>query len=127
MSFDIFLQRFRAGDAAPADATLIRTLLGPYVSERPPGSVTLRLTDGEADLYGWDDLATAFMVNHVSGEQAYDVLFEVALRAGLAIMPVGCPTAVTSEETVADLPTELAGDVVVVRSGAELLSSITTP
>jgi hypothetical protein len=70
---------------------------------------------------GWSD---GFMVNHVSGREAWDVLFAMASRAHLAILPVGCATVATSAADRAGLPPELMADAVVLRSGAELLASI---
>jgi hypothetical protein len=70
---------------------------------------------------GWSD---GIMVNHVSVREAWDVLFAVASRAHLAILPVGCATVATSAADRAELPPELMADAVVLRSGAELLASI---
>jgi hypothetical protein len=76
----------------------------------------LPLLEGE----GWSD---EFMVNHVSVREAWGVLFAVASRAHLAILPVGCATVATSAADRAELPPKLMADAVVLRSGAELLAS----
>jgi hypothetical protein len=51
----------------------------------------------------------------VSGLVVWDVFVDVARRCDLAIMPVGCPVAVTTEEAVAHLSSELAGNAKVNR------------
>ncbi len=38
------------------------------------------------------------MVNHVSGKEAWAVLAAVAHEADMAILPVGCPSAVPRED-----------------------------
>lgn len=127
VSFDIFLQAFRGGDAAQTDERTLVTLLEPYLAERGDhGWARLRFADGEADIYGMDTLATGFMINHASGTAVWGVLVDIARKANLAIMAVGCSTAVTTKGGISDLPDELAPDSVVVTSGAELLRLIET-
>jgi hypothetical protein len=117
VSFDVYLMRFRPGEP---DAEAMADLLKPYVD----GSRNLRFDDGNAAIYGLDDLGSGFMVNHVSGLQAWEVLVAVARQGGLAILPVGCPTAVTSEELISDLPEELRSEARVIHSGEDLLRVI---
>ncbi len=123
MGFDIFLQRFDSGAAASVDPRVVEDVLAPHLRDAPHGGKHLEFSDGEAELYG-ADLGTGFMVTHASGREVWDVLVEVADRAGFAIIPVGCPVATTSEHARRQLPPDLADGAVVVRSGAELLSSI---
>ncbi len=125
VSFDVFVQAFSDGDAARADADGVRAVLAPHVSEiGPSGYARLTTAGGQADLYGYDDLGSGFMANKISGEGAWEIVVQAARAAGLAIMPVGCPTCVTSESTTADLPAELASDVRLVETGAELRSVV---
>lgn len=124
MSLDVFLQGFRQGDAASADEEKLAGLLQPYLVETPHGFPQLRFDDGDAAIYGLEDLASGFMVNHVSGRQAWDVLVAVARAADLAIMPVGCAVAVPSEAMLSELPEELRRDAVVVAGGDDLLREI---
>lgn len=107
-----------AGGPAPAVG-----LFAPYVArqEEDFGFALLEFADGQADLYGTGDLGSGFMVNHVSGDAAWDFLVEVAREADLAILPPGCPTMVCREELGAHLPEELRGEAVVVTSGAQVL------
>jgi len=124
VSLDVLLQLFRAEGGAEADRELLARLLQPYLVRIGPGSTDLRFADGDAAIYGTDDLRSGFMVNHVSGRQAWDVLVAVARQAGLTILAVGCPAAVPSESLLTDLPAELRHDAVVVRSGEDLMRMI---
>jgi hypothetical protein len=124
LSFDVFLQRFQAAEAAEADHDVLSRLLQPYLIENGPGSADLLFGDGDAAIYGTDDLGSGFMVNHVSGRQAWDVLAAVACEVGLTILAVGCPAAVPSEDLIGDLPAELRQDAIVVRSGEDLIRMI---
>jgi hypothetical protein len=120
----VFLQRFRAAEAAEADQEVLSRLLQPYLVESGPGVFGLRFGDGEAEIYGTGDLRSGFMVTHVSGRQAWDALVAVACEAGLTILAVGCPVAVPREDLIGDLPAELRQDVVVVRDGEDLIRLI---
>jgi hypothetical protein len=123
VSFDIFFQHFEEGDAAPMDMERVLDILRPMFAEPPDGGfVRLRTTDGEADVYGLH--TEGLMVNHAGGRAIWDVFYELAAKASLAIMPVGCPTCVASEAGLRDLPEELRKEARVVRDGAELLASL---
>ncbi len=125
MSFDVFLQAFSNGGAARADAAAVRDVLAPYVTESDQsGFARLVMPDGGADLYGYDDLGSGFMVNHISGDDTWEALVRAAKASGLAILPVGCPICVTSGSTIADLPEDLSSDVRLVETGAELRSVV---
>jgi hypothetical protein len=125
VSFDVFLQAFRDGDSAPADADAVRDVLAPYVSESDQsGFARLVTPDGGADLYGYDSLGSGFVVNHIRGDDTWEALVRAAKVSGLAILPIGCPTCVTSGSTIADLPEDLASDVRLVETGAELRSVV---
>jgi hypothetical protein len=124
VSFDIYLQGFRDGEARDADPELLEELLKPHIADRSDGFARLRFADGQADIYGMDDLASGVMVNRVSGVMAMDLIVRLARRAELAILPVGCPTAVTREDLLKDLPEELAEDAVVVTTGEHMLRLI---
>ena len=119
----MFLQKFERGKGGLADAELLAQLLTPHLVETGHDS-RLRFADGDAAIYGLENLGSGFMVSHVSGEQAWDFLADVARQAGLAIMPVGCPVAVIGECLLDDLPDELRDDELVVASGAQLLDLI---
>jgi hypothetical protein len=117
VSFEVYLMRFRTGEP---DSESLADLLKPYMAD----SYNLRFEDGKAAIYGVDHLGSGFMVNHVSGLQAWEALVAVARQGNLAILPVGCPAAVTSEELICDLPEELRSEARVVRSGEDLVRLI---
>jgi hypothetical protein len=125
VAFDIFLQRFEGGDAADANAADLAAVLDPLVEARGPGWARIQTSDGAADVYGTDNLATGVMVNHASGRAVWDVLFELARAGRLAVMPVGCPTCVIEAEQRADLPPELQPEAVEISSGDELFRIVT--
>jgi hypothetical protein len=124
MSFDIFLQAFKGGEAGTADPSVITNILDPYVSQRNGDDEYVRLVteDGEAACYGYG--TEGLMVNYASGEHIWDLLVQVAKAAGLVIMPVGCPVSVTDPSQIADVPPGFFDKFVVVSTGADLVRSI---
>ena len=52
VSFDIFLQSFKDGHAAPGDPAAAWHVLGPYLAAPAGGHARVRTRDGEADVYG---------------------------------------------------------------------------
>lgn len=124
MSFDVFLQGFRSGESTPGDSEAVHEVIDPLVVAQGEGWVRIGTTDGEADVYGMDDPASGLMVNHISGAAAWEVVFQVALSARLAVIPVGCSTCVPAAEMAADLPPELAEGATVVTSGADILGVV---
>ncbi len=124
VSFDVFVQAFRGGVAGQADVEAVASVLGPHVRVNDRGHTHLETADGGADLYGFDDLHTGFMINHVSGARLWDLVVRAAGASGMAIMPVGCPVAVADADSIDDLPQELQRGARVVRTGEELQALI---
>ena len=77
--------------------------------------------NGPADLYFG---VSAMMANHVSRDEPWDLLANLARTAQWVSLPVGHPTGITDESQRAHLPGGLDEDVVLVTSGAELLAVI---
>jgi hypothetical protein len=123
MSFDIFLQKFTTGCTGDADGDAVYRVLEPYFAGPPEGEfVRLKTRDGEATVYG---IGTgSLMFNHVSGEHAWQIMYDVARMVGLTIMPVGCPVLICDDSMFSDLPQDLRGDVRTVESGADVLRAI---
>jgi hypothetical protein len=120
VSFEIFLQGFSGGQMATGHPDEALRVLAPYIVEPPiHGYVELQTMDGGADVYGVG--GDSLMVNHASGEHIWDLLVAAAAAADWVVMPVGCPTCVTSEEQVNHLPEELRHAIAVVSSGEGLL------
>jgi hypothetical protein len=123
VSFDVYFQRFHGGSAVPGGGEAMRRVLEPYVTRADPArSFTfVEYGDGSADVYlGEDDM----MVNHVVGEQPWQLLVEGARAAGWVIMPADGPTCITDDAQRPHLPEDVADRVVLVASGAELLRAI---
>ena len=121
MSFDIFLQGFVDGEAAPGDRAsaiaIVTPLLAGPVSDGFGRIVTV---DGEADIYGLGDSDQGLMINHVSGRQIWQLIIDVARAAGYAVLPVGGPVCVVDEVMIGHLPDELRHHAVLVRDGGDL-------
>lgn len=123
MSYDVFVQGFRAGEPVDADVELLRRMLAPSMAQPAVnGFATLTTGDGGADCYGID--SGSLMVNHCTGEQIWDLLVAVAGAAGLTIIAHGLPTFVTDQALIADLPPALRDEVAVLTSGADLSRAI---
>jgi hypothetical protein len=123
VSFDIFFQGFRGGESVPGGGDRMRAVLEPYASqqESPSNFWLVQVGDGTADVYLDDD---NMMANHVSGRDPWELLFKGAQAAGWVIMPVGCPTCLTHEGQLRELPEELQEPVVAVNSGADLVAVV---
>lgn len=129
VSFDVFVQRFRDGNAAPLSPGVFHEVFGPHVDRREPEHRLLhvRTADGgEADVYADadDPGSSSLMVNHFSGEMVSDLIVEYARRADAVILPAGCPTLLTSAEQRQHLPEALSADVRVVSDGPGFLAAI---
>jgi hypothetical protein len=121
MSFDIFLQGFEGGDGADGDYEAANRVLAPYLV-RLDGAFNygqIRTPRGDvADVYGVGQ--ASLMVNHTTGGEVFDVLYAVAAAGRWAVMPVGCPICVASQDLLAELPEELRGEAIVVTSGDDI-------
>jgi hypothetical protein len=123
MSFDVFFQRFRDGDADPGGVEAMRSVLAPHIAREEPEHSFAHVVfgDGAADVYLSDG---SMLANHIAGEQPWGLLVEGAKAAGWAIMPVGCPVLITDESYRAHLPDGLAEDAVNVLTGKDILRVI---
>lgn len=127
MSFDIFLQGFSGGDAAPGDGVAAMAVLDPLIVKRDgEGFALIQTEDGTADVFGIDAPDRGLMFNHVDGRAAWDVIYAVAEAAGFVVMPVGCGTLLVDEALRHELPEGIPEPVHVIRSGANILSAIHT-
>lgn len=120
VAFDIFLQAFLDGGAAEADVEVILSVVDPYIRRRDESCVHLETSDGGADVYGLETSVQSLLINHASGRAIWDLIYELAQSAGLAVMPVGCPTCVTDKNAFNELPPELAASAIVVSSADDL-------
>ena len=123
VSFDVFFQRFKDGEAEAGGSEVMRRILAPFIVSEEPDRRFARVEvgDGGGDAYLHDD---GMMANHVTGHRAWDLLVEGALAAGFVILPAGCPTCITDEAQRRHLPEGLDRDVVLVLNGADLVKVI---
>ncbi|MGW5190742.1 hypothetical protein ACWEOO_15940 [Kribbella sp. NPDC004138] len=123
MSFDVYFQRFRDGDAEPGGGERMREVLDRFIGREEPEHSFLLVDyhDGSADVYLDGD---SMMANHITGQKPWELLVEGARAAEWVIMPVGCPTCLTDEAQHIHLPESLNKDVALVRTGEELLHVI---
>ncbi len=123
VSWDIFLQDF--ADPPLDKRETVERVLGPYLDAARERVTT---ADGDAAVYGLDDdVVNGLMFNHVSGDAAWDLLYELAVAADWVIMPTGGPICIVTEEQRATLHDDLDGEpVVLVHSGTVLMAAATT-
>lgn len=122
MSFDIFLQGFRDGDAASGDSDAAMAVLAPFVTSGDDTGWRIATEDGEAEVYGGDP-SRGFMFTHASGRRVWDVIYEVARAAGFVVIPGGCATCVVDSATIAHLPKGLP-EPIVVTSGEQMIEIV---
>jgi hypothetical protein len=123
VSYDIFLQRFKAGESVDGGAREARAVLAGYLVGAPDGGYArLCLIDGEADVYGIGE--DSLMFNEISGEQIWQVIVDVARASGQVILPLGGRTCVLDEVMLTELPEFLRTGATIVTSGPELLAAL---
>lgn len=123
MSYDVFFQGFKGGDAAPGGGDTVRAMLEPYMTESEPqhAFVRIEVEDGGADVYLSND---HMMVNHAGGSATWDLLVRAAAAASWTILLPDGPAVLTTENQRSELPSELAEGAVVISGGAELLDVV---
>ncbi len=124
MSFGIYLQAFRDGDASEGDGDAALALLRPFIAAREEDFVRLATQDGEADVYGLDDPGNGLTFDHVSGRAAWDLIYAVSRSAGFVVMPVGCGTLLPDESLRVHLPDGVPEPIVTVGSGEEIVTTV---
>lgn len=127
MSFDVYAQRFVDGEPVDEDSGLVRDLVAPHVARIESGSdfAELHFDDGTADFYGIANPGTGFMVNHISGDRAWDLLARVASGGDMVLMAPSVPPMIFNDAARRHLPVALQDEVVVLATGADILRTIT--
>lgn len=126
MSFDIFFQRFEAGEPTEGEDGPVRLVLEPHITGRDASWARIVTADGEADVYGMDGLGSDLMVSHASGRAVWDLMFELAVVGRFAVILPGCGTCITDASHASDLHPDVPDPVTVVGSGADLLRVVET-
>ena len=80
--------------------------------------------DGDAEVYGLG--GDGLMITHASGEFIWQVMVDVAIAGDYVIMPVGCAVCVVHQEMMDQLPEVLRDRAVLVRSGSDVLSVLSS-
>jgi hypothetical protein len=125
VSYDMFVQRFEHGDAAPMGADAFRSVFGPSVDRREPQLNYWHVcTDdgGTADVYAALAGGTldSVMISRFSGGLVLDMLVRFIVLADAVVLPPGCPTLLADEGQRHHLPEELRAEAVVVQVGADV-------
>lgn len=125
MSYDVFVQRFVHGDAAPMAGEAFRSVFEPCVDGREPQHNYWHIVTGDggtADIYA--DVANGTLdsltISRFSPGLVLDLLVEFITIADAVLLPPGCPTLLAHEGQRHHLPEELRDDATVVRAGADL-------
>lgn len=125
MSYELFVQRFEQGDAAPMAADALLTVFQLRVDHREPQDDYWHISaddGGTADVYAdlADDTLSSFMMSRFSAGAVLDMLVTFIGLADAVVLPPGCPTLLAHEGQRCHLPEELRADAVVVRAGADV-------
>jgi hypothetical protein len=129
MAVDLFLQRFRDGDAE--DVAIDETTLGlveQWAAVRDPERDFIGLDVGgaQADLYGMPyapSSVTGLMVSRME-LGAEDAVLQLARSAGMTILVPGGPAVLTDASQAEHLPIELKADTQLASIGSELVAAI---
>ncbi|MEU7589409.1 hypothetical protein AB0A95_24310 [Micromonospora sp. NPDC049230] len=125
MSYDMFVQRFEQGDAAPMPGDAFLAVFAPRADHREPQYNYWHISadDGStADVYATlaDDTLRSLMISRFSGGPILDMLVTFLGLADAVVLPPGCPALLAHENQRCHLPEDLRADAVVVQSGADV-------
>ncbi|MEU1841794.1 hypothetical protein [Micromonospora chersina] len=125
MSYDMFVQRFEQGDAAPMAGEAFLAVFEPRVDRRQPQRSYWHISaddGGTADLYAAlaDGTLDRLMISRFSAGAVLDMLVEYIGLADAVVLPPGCPTLLAHEGQRHHLPEELRTDAVVVQASGDV-------
>jgi hypothetical protein len=132
MSFDVFVLGFHGGDSVAMPSAAFHDVFGPHIDRTEPqhGYWHVTATDGgEADIYARIDGDTfeSLMFTRFSDGDVLDLLAAFARRSNAVIMPIGCPTCLTTPDQLKHLPDELASqDAILVANGRDIANVISS-
>jgi hypothetical protein len=137
MSYDVFLQAFRGGNAGPADAPAARAVVERFAFRHEPefGALDITLSDGaEIEMYakglldGGQPFTGAMIALRGMTDSMASFIYEFSRAAGCVIFnPAEQPSVLVPREDLAGhLPADVARDMVKipVRNGAEVLAAL---
>ncbi|MFG1866703.1 hypothetical protein [Micromonospora arborensis] len=125
MSYDMVVQRFEQGDAAPMAGDAFLATFEPRVDRREPQHTYWHISaddGGTADIYAAlaDNALGSLMISHFSAGAVLDLLVRYIVLADAVVLPPGCPTLLAHEGQRHHLPEQLRADAVVVQAGADV-------
>ncbi|MFG1839776.1 hypothetical protein ACGFH8_15185 [Micromonospora sp. NPDC049175] len=125
MSYDMVVQRFEQGDAAPMAGAAFLAVFAPRVDSREPEDNYWHVSaddGGTADVYAAPAGGTlgSLMISHFSPGAILDLLVEYLGLADAVVLPPGCPTLLAHEGQRRHLPDVLRADALVVKAGADI-------
>ncbi|MEU2167877.1 hypothetical protein ACH47V_25235 [Micromonospora chersina] len=125
MSYDMFVQRFEQGDAAPMAGEAFLAVFEPRVDRREPQHSYWHISaddGGTADLYAAlaDGTLDSLMISRFSAGAVLDMLVEYIRLADAVVLPPGFPTLLAHEGQRHHLPEELRTDAVVVQASGDV-------
>ncbi len=131
MSYDIHMQRFGAGNAAPAASPEKVWALLADAWEAPPDQFNycrVRRGEGEADLYATqpgEPIDSLMFSRAAGGSEIFDLIYDVAQAGDMVIIPPDVGPFVVHDDQRMHLPADFVqGEVTRVTSGAHLLRLI---
>ena len=131
MSVPIFFQRYEAGEPALFERNVIAQILGSSAVMNGDDIVAIQFSDTDGgEVYGADsDEFEQLSFDQGVGERFFDALWRIADATGAFVywLGDGSCSAVTKQETIAQLPADVvrdSGPVRVVRTGVELEEAI---
>ena len=126
MSFDIFLQRYRNGEAATFKRSVFNEIFETETDRRDPDFVQPEYPDGSGgDIYVDENDIQCIMFNHCGGDIFWAKVYELLyVTQSLIFWPAGGPAAVVARaDTLKHLPSgfdEMFGKIHVVANAREL-------
>ncbi|MEW2590962.1 hypothetical protein AB0893_11140 [Micromonospora aurantiaca] len=125
MGYDMFVQRFVQGDAAPMAADAFLAVFAPRVNRRAPQHSHWHISaedGGTADVYAalTGDTLDSLTISRFSAGVVLDMLVEFIGLSDAVVLPPGSPTLLAHEGQRDHLPEELRADAVVVQAGADV-------
>jgi hypothetical protein len=130
MSYDMFVQGFDGGDAAPMPSAAF-DVFRPHVARTQPEHHLWHVRtpdDGEADIYADLTAGTldSLMISRFSEGDPLDLLAEFTIRASAVILAADGPAMLTAEAQREHLPEDLQRDAIVVRNGDDIRQALRT-
>ena len=129
VGYDVFVQRFEQGAAAPMASGAFLAVFEPSIDRRDPqhGYWHIQADDGgTADVYATpaDDTLDSLMISRFSTGMVLDMLVRFIGLADAVVLPPGCPTLLAHEGQRHHLPEELRADAVVAHRGKDVENAL---